>query len=300
MAGLLDSKTRVIDGKLTSRGRMSLTDGGFEVKYVSFSDSGANYEDDGNGVAVEPLRIGFEMSSTANDEITITTDNFGSLNSFAGADSVLNADGTTTQTVGNVTGSSSTLAIITSGSLESFKNQRLISTKNALLDDPGLSISPTQASFVVSDSVPFNGEPSVSSIDDVESLFADRRLSKSIRFQYLPPIQRTITSVGNEVLLGEYVDVREDPLTEQEIEDQISSSQSQKFTFSKLTKSNEVCIQLFESSSSGLEKLDIIKYGELQQRTEGGAQRNLYFVGKVYDDSFGNATFVNIFDVVLE
>jgi len=300
MAGLLDSKTRVIDGKLTSRGRMSLTDGGFEVKYVSFSDSGATYEDNGNGVAIEPLRIGFEMFSTSNDEITITTDSFGSLNSFAGADSVLNADGTTTQTVGNVTGSSSTLAIITSGSLESFKNQRLISTKNALLDDPGLSASPTQASFVVSDTVPFNGEPSVSSIDDVESLFADRRLSKSIRFQYLPPIQRTITSVGNEVLLGEYVDVREDPLTEQEIEEQIFSSQSQKFTFSKLTKFNEVCIQLFESSSSGLEKLDIIKYGELQQRTEGGAQRNLYFVGKVYDDSFGNATFVNIFDVVLE
>jgi hypothetical protein len=300
MAGLLDSKTRVIDGKLTSRGRMSLTDGGFEVKYVSFSDSGANYEDNGSGVAVEPLRIGFETFSTSNDEITITTDNFGSLNAFAGADSFLNADGTTTQTVGNLTGSNSTLAIIASGSLESFKNQRLISTKNVLLDDPGLSTSPSQASFIVSDTVPFNGEPSVSSIDDIESLFADRRLSKSIRFQYLPPIQRTITSVGNEALLGEYVDVREDPLTEQEIEDQIYSSQNQKFTFSKLTKFNEVCMQFFESSSSGLEKLDIIKYGELQQRTESGAQRNLYFVGKVYDDSFGNATFVNLFDVVLE
>jgi len=300
MAGLLDSKTRVIDGKLTSRGRMSLTDGGFEVKYVSFSDSGANYEDNGSGVAIEPLRIGFETFSTSNDEITITTDNFGSLNAFAGADSFLNADGTTAQTVGNLTGSNSTLAIIASGSLESFKNQRLISTKNVLLDDPGLSTSPSQASFIVSDTVPFNGEPSVSSIDDIESLFADRRLSKSIRFQYLPPIQRTITSVGNEALLGEYVDVREDPLTEQEIEDQVYSSQNQKFTFSKLTKFNEVCMQFFESSSSGLEKLDIIKYGELQQRTESGAQRNLYFVGKVYDDSFGNATFVNLFDVVLE
>ena len=161
-------------------------------------------------------------------------------------------------------------------------------------------ISPAEVSFSVTDSDPFNGEPSVSSIDDVESLFADRRLSKSIRFQYLPPIQRTITTVGNEVLLGKYNDVREDTLTETEIEDLLTNLQVQRLQLSKYTKSNEICMQLFESSSTGIVKLDVVKYGDLQEKTESGAQRSLYFVGKIYEDGYNNPTFINMFNLVLE
>lgn len=289
MAGLLDSKTRVLDAKLTSRGRMSIADGGIDVKYISFSDSGATYESDENGVAVTPLQLGFECWSTSNDEITITTNDSGKLNSYEGVGLQLRADGT-------ITGSD----FFSSGSIQSFLNQRLISTKNAFFDDPGLTASPSDFNFSVTDTDPFNGEPETTSIDDVESLFSDRRLSKSIKFQYLPPIQRTITTVGNETLLGTYIDVREESLTETEIEDTLTSLQSQKVTLSKYTKSNELCLQMFESSSSGITKLDIIKYGELQQKTEGGSQRSLYFVGKVYDDGYGNPTFVNLFDLVIE
>jgi hypothetical protein len=291
MAGLLDSKTRVIDAKLTARGKASIVNGGFEVKYISFSDAGAVYEDNGEGVAVEPLPIGLEVFSTPSDEITVSTDALGNATSFEGAGFILRPDGT-------VSGKAE--VFFESGSLISFKNQRLISTKNALVDDPGLGVSPGTHSFTVSDTAPFDGEPSVSSVDDVESLFSDRRLSKSIRFQYLPPVQRTISTVGNEAQLGEYIDVREESLTDEEIEGELSLLQTQKFTFTKYTKQNEVCMQLFESSSAGLVKLDIVKYGELQERTTDGKQRSLYFVGKIYDDGFDNPTFVNIFDLVLE
>ena len=294
MAGLLDSKTRVMDAKLTARGKASLVAGGLEVKYISFSDLGVTYENDGRGVAVEPLPLGLEVFSTSNDDITVTTDDFGDLNSFSGNGYFVRQDGTAALS------DSAVKDLIFSGSLESFENQRLLSTRSPLLEDPGLSISPKSVSFSVSDDSPFGDEPSESSTDDIESLFADKRLSRSIRFQYLPPVQRTITTVGNESVLGSYVDVREAGVTEQDLESTIASLQSQKLSTSKLTDRNEVCLQLFESSSSGLTKLDIIRYGDLQQRGSSGKQRTLYFAGKVYEDGYGIPTFVNLFDLVIE
>lgn len=293
MAGLLDSKTRVMDARLTVRGRESLIAGGLSVKYVSFSDSGATYEDNGEGIAVEPLPIGLEAFSTPNDDITVVTDVFGDMQSFGGNGYFVRQDGTT-----STTGAIDDL--IFSGSLESFANQGLISTRDPLFDDTNLSFSPQSKTFTVTDDSPFDGEPSESSIDDVESLFADGRLNRSIRFQYLPPVQRTITTVGNEASLGSYANVREQGMAEQDIESMMLGLQRQNFYASKYTDRSEVCIQLFESSSSGLAKLDIIRYGDLQQRGETGKQRSLYFVGKVYEDGYGNPTFVNLFDLVIE
>jgi hypothetical protein len=289
MAGILDSKSRVIDAKLTRRGRMSIAEGGFNVKYVSFSDIGATYEDDGNGIAVEPLRLGLESFSTSDDEITITTDNNGKLVTFEGDGLKLSPDGKLTNS-----------KFFESGSLNSFRNQRLLSSRNSLFEDPGLSVSPKEISFSVTDIEPFNGEPSVALIDDVESLFFDKRLSNSLKFKYLPPVQRTITSVGNEALLGNYTDLREAALSESDILSQMSKLQNEKLTLSKYTKNNEVCIQLFESSSSGLAKLDIIKFGDLQEKSESGSTKTLYFVGKIFEDGYGSPTFVNIFDMVIE
>lgn len=296
MAGLLDSKTRVIDARLTARGRTSLVAGGLDVRYISFSDSGATYEDNGYGVAEDPLPIGFEAFSTSNDEITVTSDDFGDLNSFSGNGYMVTRSGQ----ANSYLSASAVSDVIFSGSLESFDNQRIISTRNVIFDDPGLSASPSEVSFSVADDRPFDAEPSVTSVDDVESLFADRRLGRSINFRYLPPIQRTVSTVGNEISLGEYIDVREEQITEDEIEAILSSLESQKINMSKYTSGNEVSMQLFESSSNGLVKLDIIRYGELQERSASGKQRTLYFIGKVYEDGYGNPTFVNLFDLVIE
>lgn len=296
MAGLLDSKTRVMDARLTSRGRDSLASGGLEVKYVSFSDIGATYEDDGSGIAVDPLPIGFETFSTQNDEITVTSDEFGDLNSFSGNGYEITRSGKANQFLS----SDAVTELIYSGSIESFDNQRLISTSNVLFEDPGLSIQPSELTFTVSDTSPFEEEPASTSIDDVETLFADKRLANSIKFRYLPPIQRTITTVGNEVELGSYADVREEDLTEDEILATIADLESGTLLASKYTDQHEIGIQLFESSSSGLAKLDIIRYGELSTRGESGKIRTLYFIGKVFEDGYGNPTFVNLFDLVIE
>jgi len=308
MAGLLDSKSRIIDAQLTARGRSAIVNGGVNIRYVSFSDIGATYENDGNGVAVVPLQLGIESFGTPNDEITFTSNDFGDLQGFyAGSISgsfYLRPDGSIT-TGSLISGSSSpVLAVIESGSIESFDFQRIISTTGFIFDDPGLSFSPSEIQFILSESAPPPGvgePPLVSEIDDVEPFFADRRFSKNQNFLFLPPLQRTITTIGNEVSLGEYEVLGEDPLTDDEILATIEGNlQSQTVTFSKYTNTHELGIQILESSSSGLKKLDIVKYGLLPPANAGSRQRQLYFVGKVFESTAGNPRFVNIFDLVLE
>jgi len=296
MAGILDGKSRIMDGQLTLRGRADLVNGGIKVKYVSFSDIGAHYEDAGGGIAETPLLVGLEAFSTPNDEITVTSDEYGTQNSFSGNGYGILRNGYATP--GSATGSIQ--AFLLSGSLESFDNQRLISTRDVLFEDPGLIASPSSLAFSVTDTSPFGSEPSEAFIDDIESLFADKRLGRSDRFLFLPPVQRTISTVGNEAPLGNFYDVREERINEQELEEQLSTLPSQVVNFSKYTDRSELCFQLFESSSAGLFKLDIVKYGYLEKRTASGKQRDLYFVGKLFDDGYGNPTFVNLFDLVVE
>jgi hypothetical protein len=296
MAGILDGKSRIMDGQLTLRGRADLVNGGIKVKYVSFSDIGAHYEDAGGGIAETPLLVGLEAFSTPNDEITVTSDEYGTQNSFSGNGYGILRNGYATP--GSATGSIQ--AFLLSGSLESFDNQRLISTRDVLFEDPGLIASPSSLAFSVTDTSPFGSEPSEAFIDDIESLFADKRLGRSDRFLFLPPVQRTISTVGNEAPLGNFYDVREERINEQELEEQLSTLPSQVVNFSKYTDRSELCFQLFESSSAGLFKLDIVKYGYLEKPKPSGKQRDLYFVGKLFDDGYGNPTFVNLFDLVVE
>jgi hypothetical protein len=296
MAGILDGKSRIMDGQLTLRGRADLVNGGIKVKYVSFSDIGAHYEGAGGGIAETPLLVGLEAFSTPNDEITVTSDEYGTQNSFSGNGYGILRNGYATS--GSATGSIQ--AFLLSGSLESFDNQRLISTRDVLFEDPGLIASPSSLAFSVTDTSPFGSEPSEAFIDDIESLFADKRLGRSDRFLFLPPVQRTISTVGNEAPLGNFYDVREERINEQELEEQLSTLPSQVVNFSKYTDRSELCFQLFESSSAGLFKLDIVKYGYLEKRTASGKQRDLYFVGKLFDDGYGNPTFVSLFDLVIE
>lgn len=295
MAGILDGKSRIMDGQLTLRGRAALAAGGINVKYISFSDIGAHYEDAGDGTAAAPLSIGMEAFSTPNDEITVTSDEYGVQNSFSGNGYGILRNGEVQSDL-----TSSVLNFLYSGSLESFDNQRLISTRDALFDDPGLLASPNSLSFSVTATSPFTTEPETANVDDIEGLFADKRLGRSDRFLFLPPVQRTISTVGNESPLGNFIDVREERINEQELEQQINTLPRQMINMSKYTEKNELCMQLFESSSSGLLKLDIVKYGYLEKRTASGKQRDLYFVGKLFEDGFGNPTFVNLFDLVIE
>ena len=78
MSGVLDNKKRVLDVILTELGRDQMNRGEFEVSFVTFSDKGSQYVDDGTGVASSILdNIYFETYSSPADEIIPEIDNEG-------------------------------------------------------------------------------------------------------------------------------------------------------------------------------------------------------------------------------
>lgn len=78
MAGILDGKKRVLDVVLTDIGRDQMNRGEFEVSFVTFSDKGSEYIDDGTGVAANILdKFYFESYSSPTDEIVPEVSNSG-------------------------------------------------------------------------------------------------------------------------------------------------------------------------------------------------------------------------------
>lgn len=80
MAGILNSKQRVIDVVITELGRKLYNEGRFDVQYVSFSDSKTIYIVDEEGTLNrEDSGIAFEAYSDIKDEIIPIIDNVGDL-----------------------------------------------------------------------------------------------------------------------------------------------------------------------------------------------------------------------------
>ena len=78
MSGVLDNKKRVLDVILTELGRDQMNRGEFDVSFVTFSDKGCQYIDDGAGVASSILdNVYFETYSSPADEIIPEIDNEG-------------------------------------------------------------------------------------------------------------------------------------------------------------------------------------------------------------------------------
>lgn len=296
--GLIDSKTRVIDARLTDIGRAQIANGGLKVQYVSFSDIGSSYEDAGGGVAAEPVGVGFESFSTPSDQITVSTNDSGQLIANSVGNYVLGNNGTVRQNASAAASLISADDFLSTNLLESFKNQRIIGSRNVVLNDAGFTITQATCSFKLN-SETFGNNPSVAYSNDVESFFQDKRLAQSVNFMYLPPVQRlgsrSVTgSLGNYPNFAETYETSPD-----EIESSLSIMQSSEIEFDKFASKGQIAMQMFDISGSTMSKLDIIDYGNLPTLTEDGRNRRLYFVGKVILDSNQVPTFINIFDIVV-
>jgi len=301
MSGLLDNKTRMMDVFLTPIGRGQALQGGLKFRFATFSDAESKYQGDEENIAIKSTTpVGIESNTSPWDQIVLTTDESDFLLSFLGNGLSLSPSGEV------ITGSSFTSSSITDrsadylfdASLESFKNLQILSTEKPSFFDPGLSCQPNEYQFSITDNFPFDGIPSESSIDGVDSLFQDFRLSNVPNFQFLPPVQRGNSS-NITVPLGDFVNPNEIPIN-QTLPVDLQSLEKAKFLFSNRTENNSLVIQIVEESNDGrIVKLDMIKWGLIGISNEG-RQRNLYFVGKVFIDGFGTPTFVNLFTMVLE
>jgi hypothetical protein len=301
MSGLLDNKTRMMDVFLTPIGRGQALQGGLKFRFATFSDSESRYQGDEDKVAIKSTSpIGIESSTSPWDQVVLTTNESDFLLSFLGNGLSLSPSGEV------ITGSSfiprssedRSADYLFDASLSSLQNLQILSTEKAVFFDPGLSCQPLSYQFSITDNSPFDGIPSESSIDGVDSLFQDFRLSNVPNFQFLPPVQRGNSS-NTTIPLGDFVNPNEIVVDQSKPVD-LDSLEGIKFSFSSRTENNTLVLQIVEESNDDrIVKLDVIKWGSIGV-SNTGTQRNLYFVGKVFVDGFETPTFVNIFTMVLE
>ncbi len=154
-------------------------------------------------------------------------------------------------------------------------------------------------------------------LDTVDSLFADKKLSHIKNFKYLPPILKpngrltpqpeTIArfsgtsgqpNIQNAALLGNYVPFGNNRkmLSIGEIKAELSKSPKEIINFEKTSRNNNVICQFFEVAGDKVNKLDVIeRVGISNKDTDEEKNYKIFFVGKTYLDSRGTHCFVNMF-----
>ena len=301
MAGILDTKTRIFDTLITEEGRRQLAAGELQIKFVSFTDGHTFYQGDTvSGSDDASRRLFLEATSRRQDQITFETDDKGKLIPYNGSSLVMRDGQIISSSVIIPPGDrfASLSSDLLASSINNYQNLYLLGTDDPFRDSEGFSMSANTASFIVSPTTPLNVDEEVTSIsiDDVESFFQDKRLGHIPNFQYLPPVAfETTRSLGRFPCEGETV-----PMSYAQIEHHLGSLESKAVTFYDTSREGNLVSQIFELAGGRLQKLDIIDFGEFITNDEDRPTKQVYFAGKVFEDSNGMNTFVNIFTIVFD
>lgn len=320
MAGILDNKLRIMDVTLTEEGKRQITSGKLRIEFATFTDGHTFYQGDiASGSADASDRIFFEAVSLPRDQITFETDDSGNLVAFNGGDIEVSSDGTLFQGSGNrrldsvSSGSvfSSLVDGVLSSSIDNFKNLQTIASKT-FLGDNEFNTDIDFIDFSISNESPFaDPDGATISLDTVEPLFMDYRLGHIENFKFLPPVVAADKSdTGSEKDFGEYTDLNQSRPSDwydlfQKVwpgypsEEYIPQYKTVKFTNTSFS-SNMMC-QFFETGGivdTRLKKLDVIDYGIFL--LDDGSPKHVFFVGKVFIDSVGQPTFINMFTMIFD
>ncbi len=80
MAGILDSRSRIVDFILTGEGKKDLSSGKLDIAFATFTDAGSYYQSDSSGVRRVPeASLTFEAHTSYGDVITLEKDIDGSI-----------------------------------------------------------------------------------------------------------------------------------------------------------------------------------------------------------------------------
>jgi len=242
MAGILDSKTRIMDSVVTETGKRQITSGRLKAEFISFTDGAAYYEaDEVTGDSDVTSRIYFESPGhRRQDFITFETDDSGNLMgyptdpelSLMGGEIFKTDVSASVEDVNSfvfVSGSgdfASLAAGIVTSSIDHFKQLRMIGTVmgSSTSFTHKFEVDSDDLGFTIINTFPWPDGPSdsKSNIDAVEPLFIDKRLSHIPNFKFLPPITRepltspfnlkkekSLQPAGDKFVLGKYIPLNE-------------------------------------------------------------------------------------------
>ena len=320
MSGILDKKKRILDFIITEEGRNQAANGELRVHYASFSDMGAFYTEKSGSFAEDiSNRICFEVNVRPQDKLVLenppvyASDRIAkqpSLKPFQTKDFKINgtniarakSDGKNLSQV--LTGSeiSNFADDICSSLSQNFKDMQVIGTFDPFDDSSDFEIFPESKTFTYQEHSSRRYGRRVASTADpryCESLFQDDRLAHLPNFMYLPPVSKL--SSGDTSELGNYNNFNKKPIAGYRgLMDKLAGKDFVEFDFEETSRENNVLIQPIEFRNDGIKKLAIIDFGEFQDGDPDSPGKRIFFVGKIYVDSEGNSTYINIFTVVMD
>jgi len=317
--GLLDPKSRVLDVVLTEQGREALARSALKIAYYSLTDSTMFYETDVSGSSDVTQRVYAEVASNlpqnvisllANDAGQITRVRSTAIPDVQVFGGQVLSGSYQNETVLTGAAFASMAGQILSSSLDNLKNNFVLGTVDEFFEDEEFKLGPARVEFALTshDDQHSVGSTAVMNMGTVnvttlESFFQDPLLSHIPNFQFMPPVNKQRSSDQNQVPLGEYKSISagarmsyED--VKQELSDARRIGNLRTFKFDPAPRTNNVHLQFFEQTNTGMTKLDTIDFGTY--RGEGGAPVRVVFVGKVYWDDYDTETFVRLFTVTLE
>ena len=225
MAGILDSKQRILDTILTTEGRRQIAQGKLKAEFYSFTDAGTHYSQKTivSGGLDETYRIQLEASSWLQDTITIEADDSGRLTGFplSGSDRYVFRGGQILSSSSEnesvaVTGSkyASLLDGVLNCSIDNCTKQYILRSPDPFdLEGKEFMIGPTDVTYNITKNQPIETD-AISQIDvtKADSFFQDRRLSHIPNYQFLPPVNRPRLGENQVTPLGDYVSLQQEPV----------------------------------------------------------------------------------------
>jgi hypothetical protein len=310
--GFLDNKTRIMDLLITDVGRQQLAAGRLRVEFASFTDMHTFYESDPVSGSVDATnRTFFEASSRYQDLITFETDDSGNLFPITNQDISLKGS-TISRLTSNSTSYGKAIPALTGSdfssvaqqlinlSSQNFKDQRLIGTRDPLFEDVNFSLSTNSIDFVFDNTVFANGARTEVSINTVESLMFDKRLSHIPNFKFLSPV---VMDEGDSELvsLGSYVNLKQaDDLSYEDLIKTVDVRPVREIMFSKTSSDNNISMQIFEVNAGSFRKLDVVDFGSFVTSDTARPGKHVFFAGKVIMDELKTPTFVNVLTIILD
>jgi hypothetical protein len=318
MAGILYNKTRIMDIVMTQEGKRQLASGDFQVKYASFTDRGTYYDKSSISGSTDTAneRLYFEATSLPYDSITVEANDQGNVLGVGitgnteenSAQKFIVFDGTIADPAGapilnGAAKFASYVDDILASTTQNFRKQRILASRDPVDDSDTFEVTPQEARLVYGNRGPIVGEELTPSVNQAPSLLTHRRFSNSLNFAYLPPIVKDNDSFRP---LGSFPNIKEaDSYTYDDIMRELNGKDlknpicpRQEVRFTETSQTNDICIQAFEVNGNKLKKLDMVDFGDVQ--TPEGNNLRIFFLGKVFVDSYQSATFANIFTLILE
>lgn len=201
---------------------------------------------------------------------------------------------------------------ILTSSFDNFLQLQTLASINRLFEDQEFYLSNNSINFdlsKVSNSLTKIFTKSPPTVNVIDSLFSDDKLSHLENFMYLPPIVKTSDSILTDksnvdnltdYLLGHYPSWgnNENKLTYEKLIKQLESYEDSKtpIVFTTSNKNNLIG-QFFEVAGDTVNKLDVIDFGEVLNPTTN-SMNHIYFVGKTFLDNRGTVCYVNMFTLI--